>query len=226
MSAADPEVALAQSWEANAEAWTQAVRGGRIASRRLATDAAILDAIRGLAPRRVLDAGCGEGWLARALVREGIDVVGIDASAALVAQARATGGARFERLALEEVSPMLLGRFDLVACNFALLGGDLAPALTAMAGVLSPEGRLLVQTVHPWSACGGLPYRDGWREEDFVGFGGGFERTMPWYFRTLQGWMRVLADGGWQLQDLREPLHPETGQPASLLLLASRAETA
>ncbi|WP_221176052.1 class I SAM-dependent methyltransferase [Brevibacillus nitrificans] len=33
-------------------------------------------------PSRVLDVGCGEGWLARTLNEEGIDVVGIDGSPA------------------------------------------------------------------------------------------------------------------------------------------------
>ena len=64
-----------------------------------------------------------------------------------------------------------LGRFDAVACNFALLDEDLAPLLQAVRGLLAPGGRLVVQTVHPWGACGEEPYRDGWRLETFEGFG-------------------------------------------------------
>lgn len=61
---------LVASWDANAAAWTDAVRSGQIASRRLATDAAAVDAVvRAVDGRvaRVLDVGCGEGWLSRAL---------------------------------------------------------------------------------------------------------------------------------------------------------------
>ncbi|HSK40392.1 MAG TPA: hypothetical protein VK943_11555, partial [Arenibaculum sp.] len=58
---------LADSWTANAGLWTQAVRSGAIASRRLATDDAVVRAVAARRPRRVLDLGCGEGWLARAL---------------------------------------------------------------------------------------------------------------------------------------------------------------
>ena len=41
---------------------------------------------------------------------------------------------------------------------------------------------------------------------------------MPWYFRTLESWLELLADAGWTLEKQVEPPHPQTGKPASLLL--------
>lgn len=84
----DPEEALLASWQHNAQAWIAAVRGGAIASRRQVTDQAILLAILGRQPQRVLDLGCGEGWLLRALGERGIQAVGVDADPALVQAAR------------------------------------------------------------------------------------------------------------------------------------------
>ncbi|MEW5305968.1 MAG: hypothetical protein WDW36_008476 [Sanguina aurantia] len=80
---------IIDAWHANAAPWTVAVRAGDIASRRLVTDAAIIDAVLARAPRTVLDVGCGEGWLARALACRDIDVTGIDVVQALIDQARA-----------------------------------------------------------------------------------------------------------------------------------------
>ena len=80
--------AIQYSWQANATAWTEAVRGQRIESRRLATDRAMLNAIRAHQPRRVLDLGCGEGWLCRALAAEDVETLGLDASAPLIEAAR------------------------------------------------------------------------------------------------------------------------------------------
>lgn len=220
---ADPTEQLRHSWEANAGAWVEAVQGGAIPSRRLATDAAILRAALAGSPRSALDLGCGEGWLTRALAERGVDVVGVDASARLVDAARLRGGARFEVCSyagLVEDPGRLAGPFGVVVCNFSLLEKDLEALLTGVRRRLDPRGRLLVQTVHPWTASGGADYRDGWRTEDFAGMGGGFAEAMPWYFRTLESWSHLLSGSGYTLSGVEEPRHPETGQPLSLLLVA------
>jgi 2-polyprenyl-3-methyl-5-hydroxy-6-metoxy-1,4-benzoquinol methylase len=212
---------LIQSWTENAAAWTTAVRGGHIESREVATAAAILDAILVLAPKRVLDVGCGEGWLCRALSGHGIEAVGIDVSAPLVEAARAAGGGRFERLPYSELgsASASLGRFDTLACNFSLLEEDIGPMLADLRSLIAPRGQLVIQTVHPWTACGEEPYRDGWRLEDFSSFGEhAFPEPMPWYFRTLSSWLSVLSIAGYRVLALAEPAHPETARPLSLLL--------
>lgn len=216
---------LARSWIANARAWTDIVRAGGIASRRLATDAAIVRAVLARAPRRVLDLGCGEGWLARTLSAQGVTVVGVDASAPLIDAARQAGGGTFHVLSYADLAadPAMAGTdFDVIAINFALLHDDVAPLLGALRRVLAPGGALLIQTVHPWNA--GPPYQDGWRVEDFRGFGdkGGWQ-TMPWYFRTLGSWLALLRTSGYAMTALHEPLHPETALPLSLLLTAKPA---
>jgi 2-polyprenyl-3-methyl-5-hydroxy-6-metoxy-1,4-benzoquinol methylase len=219
---ADAPARLRESWERNAAAWTEAVREQRIASRRAGTDAAIVAETLRLAPSRVLDVGCGEGWLARVLGERGVDVVGIDASAALIESARALGGGRFETMTYADIAT-LQARFDLAVCNFALLEEDLAPALDAIADVLGENGRLVVQTVHPWIACGDARYENGWRLETFAAFGAGFVAPMPWYFRTLGAWVDALASSGFRVEHIQEPLDQGSGKPLSLLLTATRA---
>ena len=214
---------LMQSWQANAEAWTAAVRERRIESRRMVTDAAIVQAVLALAPKRILDLGCGEGWLCRGLAQHGIEAVGVDASEPLIARARAvqTRGTQYRVCGYAELDEMAaeLGRFDALVCNFALLEEPITPILKALHRLLAEGGSLLIQTLHPWRATHGEPYSDGWRVEDFVGFGEGFKAPMPWFFRTLQSWLAVLSETGWRLEWLQEPLHPDSVQPVSLLLL-------
>lgn len=221
----DPVEDLKQSWHVNAVAWTRAVREQQIESRRVASDAAIVQAALARAPQRVLDVGCGEGWLCRALAGHGIEVVGVDASAPLVEAAIRAGGAIYHALSYAELvsAPSQFGRFDAVVCNFALLEAELGPLLGALRSMLRPGGVLLIQTMHPWVAVGDAPYRDGWRTETFASFGPGFVEPMPWFFRTLESWVAALCASGWRIQELHEPRHPQTGQPVSLLLVASPA---
>lgn len=69
------------------------------------------------------------------------------------------------------------------------------------------------------AAGGDSPYRDGWREGSWAGCGPGFGEPAPWYFRTLESWCRLFTEAGFGLEGLREPLHPDTGQPASILFI-------
>ncbi len=217
----EQEARLRASWETNAAAWAAAVRGGAIPSRRAGTDAAVLAACGDVRNQATLDVGCGEGWLTRELARRGARVTGVDASEPLVAAARAAGPESYEVADYDQLvarPELLAGPWTLIVCNFALLGDPIAPILTALRSRAAPGGRLLVQTVHPWTVAGDGPYRGGWRLETFAGFGDGFASPMPWYFRPLHAWITELTHAGWQLTALGEPVHPETGCPLSLLV--------
>lgn len=217
---------IIDSWHGNALPWTRAVREGRIESRRLVTDRAILDAVLARAPRSVLDLGCGEGWLAHALAGAGIEVTGIDAVPALIEQARAGGPGDFRTMSYEDFATgQLDARFDAVVCNFSLLGEDAAEqAVAAARSLLNPGGAVLVQTLHPLVACGDQPYRDGWRNGSWAGFGAEFSDPAPWYFRTVESWTKLFWRHALRLAELREPLHPATDKPASIVFIAEIVE--
>ncbi len=77
-----------------------------------------------------------------------------------------------------------------------------------------------MQTLHPLMACGDGPYVDGWRTGSWAGFGDDFSDPAPWYFRTTESWIRLLRDCGFRLVEMREPLHPISRKPISLILVA------
>ena len=225
MTARDHAAQQQSSWITNASAWTDAVREGRIASRRNGTDAAIIDACKAKAGMRVLDVGCGEGWLSRDIASNGATVIGVDASEPLIDAARGAGGATYEVIdyasltTREDVAP---GPFDLIVLNFALLDEEISPLLRALGARLADGGRLVIQTVHPFIAAGADGYADGWREERFTAFGEGFSAPMPWFFRTFANWFQVLSASDLTLSNLREP-RASDGSILSLLLECRRA---
>ena len=214
---------IIDSWQKNAAPWVSAVREGEIESRILATNQAIVDAVRSRQPSTGIDIGCGEGWLVRAL--DGVAMTGVDVVPGLIDAARAAGDGDYRVLSYEDIAEGRLERtFDVAICNFSLLGKESVDGLfRAAPAYLRPGGALIVQTMHPVAACGDAPYLDGWRQGSWAGFNPGFTDPPPWYFRTLASWIRLYRDHGLQLQEVREPLHPKTGKPASLILIGQLA---
>ena len=219
----DPNKSQIASWSKNAERWTTAVRGQTIASRREATDAAILSAARAGRLGKALDVGCGEGWLCRELSREAVEIVGVDASRELISCAREAGGASYHVLSYAEIAetPEMIGYdFDTIICNFSLLDDKVDALLDALATISNAEARLLIQTLHPVALA--PPYEDGWRIERFDGFGAAGWSPMPYFARTLGSWVEAISRK-WALKQILEPKAPSARTPASLLLVAERA---
>ena len=219
------EQRILRAWLANAAPWSRAVRAQAIASRRLATDRAVVEAVAGLGVRRVFDVGCGEGWLARALSASGHEVIGVDAVPALIDDARAQGGefhvADYAALADRRLA---VTPCDAAVCNFCLLGNDsVRLLLRALPHYLQPAGWLVIQTLHPVAACGDAPYVDGWRDGSWAGCGESFTDPAPWYFRTFSSWLSLLRSSGYELVECREPTLPGAAAPCAVLFIARAA---
>jgi SAM-dependent methyltransferase len=213
---------LAQSWRSNAARWSRAVREGEIVSRKRITDAAILNAILRHKPSNVLDLGCGEGWLCRALSSDVQYRVGIDASPELISLALAIGGADFVTLRYADLiaDPLAAGGgFDVIAANFSLLDECTPDLFVALGHVAQLGGKLVVQTVHPWNIDG--EYRTGWRTERFEALGREGWTPMPWFFRTLENWVSAFGET-WRLERIEEPCMDDGSFPASLIMTATK----
>lgn len=103
-----------------------------------------------LPPGRAVDAACGTGRHARRLAELGHDVLGVDATRAMLERARASvPRARFVIGDLRAL-PVASESVDVVTCSLAL---DHAPALlppvAEMARVVRPGGRVIISDVHP-----------------------------------------------------------------------------
>ena len=188
----------------------------------LVTNHAIIEAVLRRAPRTVLDIGCGEGWLVRSLAELGIRATGVDVVPELIEQATRAGGGEFRVASYEQIAAGELDiSVDVVVANFSLIGKESVEGVVRRAPQLLTEGgALVIQTLHPVVAGAGLPYEDGWRSGSWAGFGDEFSDPAPWYFRTLESWKSLLAAAGFRTVEMREPIHPGTGQPASVIFIA------
>lgn len=214
---------ILQSWKANAGNWIATIDHSEIESRNLVTNQAIVEKILEYKPQSLLDIGCGEGWLSRAMQSQGIKVLGVDAVKALVDNAVEKGGpfykvADFSQLACGEAG--IEERFDAVVINFALLDkDDTNTLLKSLVNYLSGDGRVFIQTLHPYTIAADGRYTSGWRDGSWTGLERDFEQPYQWYFRTLESWAEVFKESGLQIEAVKEPLHPQTQKPASVIFV-------
>ena len=142
------------SYSDNAEFWIKIIQEGLDPYRTELTNDLVLRAIRPFPGLRVLDAGCGEGYISRATAREGAIALGVDACDELIQAAITT--ARAENLPIEYFTadvknlPLEDSSVDVVVCNHLVNDlQELKPAFQEFRRVLSPGGRLVILMLHP-----------------------------------------------------------------------------
>jgi len=179
--------------------------------------------VRGL---RVLDVGCGSGYLARQMAQRGARVTGIDISPRMIAHARrheaaARLGIDFLPADAAETGSLFPAEsFDLAVSCIALQ--DMPDAAAVLAGVfrvLRPGGRFVASITHP---CTDTPFRRWERDESggkrwlcidryFERVAVEFEWTRWGGFTTaalhvpLEDWLGWIVAAGFQLHAVREP---------------------
>jgi ubiquinone/menaquinone biosynthesis C-methylase UbiE len=213
---------ITRAYDLNAEYWISMIRAGTDPYQTQITDPALLDAIGPVTGLDILDAGCGEGYLARRLIELGAGtVVGVDTCRAFIEAATHVASPR-SRFVHADVAAMPLpaGSVDLVVAN--RLPHGLTNAGTRyheFARLLRPRGRLIVIGQHPCfysaraerapSPTGGVPV------EDY--FGG---RLVEQYFDvaskvspaasvqklySLEQYLGMITTAGFVITGIREP---------------------
>lgn len=109
-----------------------------------------------LTPGTALDAACGTGRHAGLLDERGWQVIGVDATEAMLAVARAKVPEADFRLGRLQDLPVEDSSIDLVTCGLALTHiEDLGPVFAEFARVLRPGGQVITTDMHPIVALTG-----------------------------------------------------------------------
>jgi ubiquinone/menaquinone biosynthesis C-methylase UbiE len=142
------------TYDTNAQFWVQIIREDRDKYRTELTNPAVLDAISPADGVRILDAGCGEGYLSRRLAEVGAKVTGIDSSAELISAARSHEQTNELPVAFDigSVNSLPYGsdEFDVVVCNHLMNDlQDPSDAIREFSRVLNHGGRLVMLLLHP-----------------------------------------------------------------------------
>ncbi len=179
---------------------------------------------------RVLDLGCGNGYLCRRLARAGARVVGVDRSPELLERARARErteplGVVYVETDAADLRPLGDAEFDLAIANMSLLDiEDAATSLRELGRVIRPGGRLVASISHP---CFDIDTRSHYELDDssspptvyraVTGYRTPHSDRYPWvlpdgrtvwtvgYHRPLSWYVKALREAAFVLLDVEEP---------------------
>lgn len=225
----EPGSPTTSSYDLNAKFWVKIIRENLDRYRTELTNPAVLEAVGECGGSRLLDAGCGEGYLSRMFAELGARVDGVDSSQALVDAARTAPFPEPDRIVYHvgDVTYMNFAAetFDIAVCNHLL--NDLPSpdkAISELYRVLRPGGRLVALMLHPCfygfrirseGEPTRLPVSDYFTarhaDQKFDVAGILSPAPVSVYVRPLEFYTEALLATGFHITGLREP-HPSDKQ--------------
>ena len=170
----------------------------------------LLDYAGKVAGLKVLDAGCGEGYVSRILAERGAGVTGIDISPSLIEMARArdAGGIiDYQSHDLSRPLPRLRKFFDLGVSHMVLNDvPDYRGFISTLGEVIKPGGRFLLSMNSPYSRVvrGKVEHyfdsETSMLYESFSKIG----IRVYFYHRTMEEYIAAFRDNGFLLKSLSD----------------------
>ncbi|HEX9341135.1 MAG TPA: methyltransferase domain-containing protein [Thermoplasmata archaeon] len=222
-----------KGWDSVAEWWISRYTERGDVNREWVIDPALFRLLGDVRGRRILDAGCGTGYLARILAAKGAIVVGVDLSPKLLAAARKQEaleplGVEYEEADLADLSRFGDGTFDVVVSNVVMQDVlRYREAFRELRRIIRPGGQLLFSVTHP---CFERPIPGSWlreppdteRVEEWRGllvdryydrvavwWGPAGKETAVGFHRTLEDYVTALHDAGFFVVRMEEPVPSE-----------------
>lgn len=185
-------------WKTSAPAWIEAMATDGDFSRQFVLDQPMLARVKAAAPVTALDIGCGEGRFCRKLRGLGVMPTGLDPIDTMVRTAQEKDPDGDYVVGFAEKLPFKDAQFDLVVTYLSLIDIDDAKgAITEMARVLKPDGRILVANLSSFSTSSAVIGRRTCKDT------GEELRPLGQYLETGQAWFEW---GGMRIQNWHRPL--------------------
>lgn len=220
-----------QAWEEFSEHWmaiadSESKDEGDM-NRRFVIDPALMKMIGHVHGLRILDAGCGNGYLSRKLARLGAKVTGVDFAGPLIKYCNQQEsedhlGCTFIHASLEDLSFFENSSFDLVVSNVVMVDVvNINQVFREISRVLEEKGRFIWSNTHPVFGRAGsfdirLPADTHRPEERYLKLvdryfdSGGLEfnwdgHSLYQIDRTLEEYSRALKQAGFVISEIIEP---------------------
>jgi len=203
-----------EEWKKNADFWIKIIRENLDPYRVKVTNKAILETLKGKKNLRILDAGCGEGYICRALTKQGHRVSGIDFCPKLIKTAQD----------LEKKKPLSIKYFvgDFRKTNFPSSYFDVILSHQAINEVKNPEkafkefsrilkkkGKLILLFLHPCFEIDPKIYFQKVKIKKPYYLVSGIKSPSSYFYLHLpiSEWIELLTESRFLIKRVEEP-HP------------------
>jgi len=213
--------------ESMAQYWVDAIRNNKDLIRKYVSNPALFDRLASLEDNlKVLDSGCGEGYVSRELARRSHKVVAIDMSQYIIKAAKeaTVGNDEYVRADVFQM-PFRDESFDCVVSNFLLVELEKPEDfIKEVKRILKPKGRFIFQTLHPslFISKTGLSegrtvpnYFESTKITEKLGIPYNLESPVEitTYHHPLSIYAKALTNNGFHIIYLDEPALIETTPP-------------
>ena len=207
-------------WNQTAQDWDTQIGDEGDSNRILNSDPVLWDFAGEVAGLKVLDAGCGTGYLSRKLHEKGADVIGVDFSEEMIQIARnKSPDIDFRVDSCSELRSISDRSMDMIVSNYVLMDvPDLDGTMNAFSRVLKIGGAAVLVFSHPCFPQGnaidtdhGLKVQYQW---DFSYFEqqkcvcppwGHFTSDFIWFHRPLSDYWKAFKAADFSVVDFEEP---------------------
>jgi 2-polyprenyl-3-methyl-5-hydroxy-6-metoxy-1,4-benzoquinol methylase len=201
-----------KEWQKNAGFWIKIIREKLDPYRLEITNKAVLELLKSKKALKILDAGCGDGYLSRILAKSGHQVFGVDFSPILIKAAKT----------LERKNPLKIRYFTrdirktgLTSSYFdAVLShqtineiSDPGKAFDEFFRILKKKGRLICLFLHPCFQINPKEYFQKAKIKKSHYLVSGIKSPSPYFYLhlPLSEWIRLLAKSGFFIKNIKEP---------------------
>jgi ubiquinone/menaquinone biosynthesis C-methylase UbiE len=220
---------IIKRWDLNAERYAAYCSKYGDINKEVLLTPVIMEMLGEVGERKILDAGCGEGFLSRLMAERGASVTGVDYSEKFleIARERSSDDLRIDYLHanLEHLDMLNDDTFDFVVSCLVLQDIlDYQAAVEEMYRVLQPDGKCILAITHPCfsSDAGWVRDSDGvklyWKIDNYF-YERGFEIPIVpdaednpiGFHRTLTSYYSGIISTGFTIEHMMEPYPSQAG---------------
>jgi ubiquinone/menaquinone biosynthesis C-methylase UbiE len=221
---------VGRGWDKDADRWAADVRKRRDIYRDLFNNPAFFKLMGDINGKKILDAGCGEGYNTRLMAQKGAQVTGVDISPRMIELAKEEEqrnplGISYHVASVSELSLFKRESFDMVVSFMVLMDApDYEGALREFFRVLRKQGELYFSISHPCFMTKEIewvedredcsmklkiseyfftePFEERWK---FPTSDNSEKFSITYFPRTLSRYLNGLINAGFILKRVEEP---------------------